>query len=80
MSHTASGGIRAKCSAIDEHTIDQLDAIVLIGMIITSYAIIERTGYLSSCIFHHAKISKSSLSSKEIVSILRHLSKSDVLF
>ena len=56
------------------------DATVLAGTVSTSGAIIESTWYLCWCDFHHIKISESSWSSNEIISVLRYLSKSDVLF
>ena len=56
------------------------DAIALTDMINTSHAIIDNIGYLIFCFFHHSKISKSSLSSNGIVSTLRYLSISVVLF
>ena len=56
------------------------DATVLTGTVNTSRAIIDNTGYFICCFFHHSKISKSSLSSNGIVSTLRYLSISVVLF
>ena len=56
------------------------DATVLIGMINTSCAIIDNIRYFVFCFFHHSKISKSSLSLNGIVSMLRYLSISVVLF
>ena len=56
------------------------DATVLTSTVNTSRAIIDNTGYLICCFFYHSKISKSSLSSKGIVSTLRYLSISVVLF
>ena len=56
------------------------DATVLTGTVNTSRVIIDNTGYFIYCFFHHSKISKSSLSSNGIVSTLRYLSISVVLF
>ena len=56
------------------------DATVLTGTVNTSRAIIDNTGYFICCFFHHSKISKSSLSSNGIVSTLRYISISVVLF
>ena len=56
------------------------DATVLTGTVNTSRAIIDNTGYFICCFFHYSKISKSSLSSNGIVSTLRYLSISVVLF
>ena len=56
------------------------DVTELTGMVNTSRAIIDNTGYFICYFFHHSKISKSSLSSNGIVSTLRYLSISVVLF
>ena len=56
------------------------DATVLTCTVNTSRSIIDNTGYFIRYFFHHSKISKSSLSSNGIVSTLRYLYISVVLF